>query len=431
MSALPEILVVETSHDVGSLTSVLTVFSAADFSIDDVRARSRTPRITIWELTVAAKGDVTLDEVAERIEALEAAHVVGRSNRILKRHRGGKVAMTARNPISSLEVLRDVYTPGVAHVCKAIAEDPSLAREYTYIHNAVAIVTNGTAILGLGDIGPVAGMPVMEGKAALFQELTDLSGIPVLLNAKDPDAVVEAVVAVSPSFGAIQLEDIGAPACFEIEEKLKERLDIPVMHDDQHGTAVVVLAALLSATKAYGVDLHRSVVGQIGLGAAGIGICSLLLEYGVGEVLGADLNAGAIARLEDLGGHGASLPDLMSRADIVIATTGVKGLIKPSMVKPGQVILALSNPDAEISPHDALEAGALCALDGKVANNVLGFPGIFRGALDASAKTITREMLLAAAHALSEMGGSENLLPDCLDRTVHARVADAVHAVAR
>ncbi len=431
MSAIPEILEVETSHQVGSLASVLTTFCQAGFSVDDVRAKSRNPMTTCWELTVTAKSEVTLAEVAARVEKLPIAHVVGLSNRILKRHRGGKIVMRSTEEITSLEVLRDVYTPGVAQVCRAIQQNPEAAREYTYISNTVAVITNGTAILGLGDIGPVAGMPVMEGKAALFQQLAGINGIPILMKCKDVATVVATIEAIAPSFGAIQLEDFAAPECFDIEIELKKRLNIPVMHDDQHGTAVVVLAALLSATKRYDIDLHHSVIGQIGLGAAGIGICSLLIDYGVKHVLGTDLSEMALQRLESLGGRRSTLQGVMAEADIVIATTGAKGLIKPEMVRKGQIILALSNPEPEIEPQVALARGAWCALDGKVANNVLGFPGIFRGALDARATHISREMLLAAAYALSEMGGRDELLPDCLDRTVHARVADAVHAVAR
>ncbi len=334
-------------------------------------------------------------------------------------------------PSASLQELRDIYTPGVARVCLAIQDDPTLVRRYTNIDRTVAIITNGTAILGLGDIGPVAGLPVMEGKAALMAKLSDLSGIPILIKEKDPQRLIEVIAAIAPSFGAIQLEDIAAPACFEVEEGLRRRLNQPVLHDDQHGTAVVTLAALESAVSRLGLDIRESIVGQIGLGAAGIGIARLLLAYGVRKLLGVDINQKAIDRLESLGGERSDLESIMKKADVIIATTGRPGLIKPDMVRKGQLILALSNPDPEIEPVDAIQRGAVFAADGKSINNVLGFPGLFRGVLDAGAKAFTDDMLFAAARAISNAAPAGELVPQPLDRRVHFAVAQAVCEAAR
>jgi malate dehydrogenase (oxaloacetate-decarboxylating) len=270
----------------------------------------------------------------------------------------------------------------------------------------------------------------MEGKAALMAKLGDLSGIPVLIDEKDAGRMIDTIAAIAPSFGAIQLEDVAAPACFEIEEALRKRLEIPVLHDDQHGTAVVTLAALLSAARRVGLDLHDCAVGHIGLGSAGIGIARLLMAYGARKVLGTDISEDAMQRLESLGGKRTDLAGLMSKADVVIATTGKRGLIKPEMVREGQLILALSNPDPEIEPVTALQRGAAFAADGKSINNVLGFPGLFRGALDARAKAFTEDMLFAAAQAISDAAPEGELVPAPLDRSVHDAVARAVFKAA-
>jgi malate dehydrogenase (oxaloacetate-decarboxylating) len=319
-----------------------------------------------------------------------------------------------------------VYTPGVAEVCLKIADDPALARLYTSICHLVAIVTDGTAVLGLGDIGPLAAMPVMEGKAMLMETLVGLSGVPILLNTKNPDEIVQAVSAIAPTFAAIQLEDISAPRCFEVEERLQSMLDIPVMHDDQHGTAVVSTAALRVASQRTGVDISRALIGNIGLGAAGNAIAKMIMNLTGKPVLGADLNEDAVERFVRDGGKKSTLQEIMAQCDIVIATTGVPNLIKPEMVRKGQGILALSNPNPEIDPGLALAQGAAFAADGKSVNNVLGFPGIFRGAVDANAPRITNEMLLAAVDVLVRMTPAGELMPNPLDKKVHLEVARAV-----
>lgn len=427
---IPEVLLLQSRHKAGSLARILAVLGDAGVRVEGLKAIHRDNLWTTWELTVEPDEGQPLDPVVQAIDALDNAHILGRSDRVFDRHRGGKLDVVSRLPIDTDEVLRDLYTPGVARVCLAIAEDPARARELTSLGKTVAIVTNGTAVLGLGAIGPVAGLPVMEGKAALLREFAGLSGVPILIESEDPETIVETVARIAPSFGAIQLEDISAPACFEIESALLERLDRPVMHDDQHGTAAVVLAALLAAAREAGLDLHRATVGQIGLGAAGLGICELLHAYGVRDLVGADLDEGALALFEARGGRRSDLAGVLAEADAVIATTGVPGLIPPESVRPGQVLLALGNPDPEIEPETARARGAAYAADGTGVNNVLGFPGIFRGALEAGARRITQPMLIAAAEALASMPAPSGLIPEPLDRTVHTQVAEAVRQVA-
>jgi malate dehydrogenase (oxaloacetate-decarboxylating) len=427
---IPEILLIESAHRPGSLASILNVIGEEDLVVEHLASLRREQDKTIWEITLEMGRDAG-ERLEARINALPNARVLGRSDRVFNRHRGGKIRTVSAIDIGSLQILRDVYTPGVARVCLAIRDDPGLAREYTSIGRTVAIVTNGTAVLGLGDIGALAGMPVMEGKAALMASLGGLSAVPILIEEKHPGRLIEIIAAIAPSFGAIQLEDIAAPACFEVEAALREMLPIPVLHDDQHGTAVVAMAAVRNAGRQAGQRLSQSTVGQIGLGAAGIGIARLLLSRGTRRILGADLNADARDRFASLGGEPADLSRVMAEADIVIATTGVRGLIRPEMVRPGQVILALSNPDPEIEPQAALEAGAAFAADGKSINNVLGFPGLFRGALEAGARRFTDEMLVAAAETIADLAKAHDLVPDPLDQAVHDAVAQAVADAAR
>jgi malate dehydrogenase (oxaloacetate-decarboxylating) len=425
---IPEILVIETLHKPGSLAKVLQVIADAGLTIEHLSALKRDQGRTLWEITVE------MDEEAdrslyERIGQLPIARFVGKSDRVFNRHRGGKIRTVASQPVTSMQMLRDVYTPGVARVCLAIRDNPDAAHEFTTLDRTVAIITNGTAVLGLGNIGPLAGLPVMEGKAALFADLVGINGVPILMTETAPARVVEIIAGIETSFGAIQLEDFAAPECFEIEQQLRQRLRKPVLHDDQHGTAVVTLAALINGTRNAGRDLRGSVVGQIGLGAAGNGIARLLFAYGVRDIIGTDLSRDAVARFEALGGRGVSLEPLMQRADIVVATTGVKGLIRPEWVRQGQMIFALSNPEPEIEPVLARERGAAFAADGKGINNLLAYPGLFKGALEARAPCFTDRMLMAGAEAIAAFAGDE-LVPDPLDRGLHDKVTEAVIAAA-
>jgi malate dehydrogenase (oxaloacetate-decarboxylating) len=326
--------------------------------------------------------------------------------------------------------VRDVYTPGVARVCSAIHEYPQLARKFTTIGRSVAIITNGSRVLGLGDIGPLASLPVMEGKALFYAQLVGINAVPILLDTKNVDEFVDTVVRIASGFGGIHLEDISTPDCFEIERRLIETLPQPVMHDDVHGTAVVTLGAAIVACRQAGIRLDDAVVGQIGLGAAGYGIASLIHDAGVKRVLATDPNPVAQEQARRRGIETVDLATLMRDSDVVVATSGKPGLIKPEMIRKGQVIFALTNPVPEIEPEAALAAGAGFAADGTSVNNVLGYPGIFRGALLAGAREINVEMKRAAAWALAGLTVESELIPEVLDLHVHETVAEAVRQAA-
>jgi malate dehydrogenase (oxaloacetate-decarboxylating) len=417
---------VRNSQKMGVLAKLLTAIAEVGGSTGSIELLTETSQTVMRDITVYAEDEAQLEKIITAMRNNEGTRVIEVLDRVLELHQKGKIAIRSRYPIESLTTLRRVYTPGVAEVCRKIAEDPSAARLYTSISHMVAIVTDGSAVLGLGDIGPLAAMPVMEGKAMLMETLVGLSGVPILLNTKDPDEIVNAVAAISPTFAAIQLEDISAPRCFEIEERLQAMLDIPVMHDDQHGTAVVSSAAVMVAAREANMDVNKAVIGQIGLGAAGQAIGQMMMRLTGNPVYGADLSQDALDRFEKHGGIKSSLKEIMAKCDIVIATTGAANLIKPEMVRKGQVILALSNPNPEIDPEVALENGAAFAADGKSVNNVLGFPGIFRGLVDSNAPRFTYEMLVAAAKTIAEMAPPGELVPSPLDKKVHRAVARAV-----
>ena len=421
---------VRNSQKKGVLARLLTAIAEAGGSIGSIVLLTETSQHTVRDITITVESEDSLDAVLEVMRENEGTKVLEVRDQVLELHQKGKIAVRSRYPIESLTTLRRVYTPGVAEVCTRIAKNPSEARLYTSISHMVAIVTDGTAVLGLGDIGPVAGMPVMEGKAMLMETLVGLSGIPILLNTKDTEEIIKTVAAIAPTFAAIQLEDISAPRCFEIEERLQAMLDIPVMHDDQHGTAVVTTAALMVATRETGTNLNKAVIGQIGLGAAGQAIGQMLMRLTGNPVYGADLSPEALDRFEKAGGIKSNLKEVMQKCDIVVGTTGAPNLIKPEMVRKGQIILALSNPNAEIDPDVAMENGAAFAADGKSVNNVLGFPGIFRGAVDSNAPHITQEMLLAAAETIADMTPPGEMVPNPLDKKVHHAVARAVAEMA-
>jgi malate dehydrogenase (oxaloacetate-decarboxylating) len=410
----------------GTLGRLLMAVGNAGGDVGEIRLLQDTPRASLREITIYTDDEAQMESVLLAIQANPGTRLLAVRDEVLELHQKGKIAIRSRYQIDSLYILRRVYTPGVAEVCLKIAQDPTLAWQYTAISHLVAIVTDGTAVLGLGDIGALAGMPVMEGKAMLMETLVGLSGIPILLDTTDPDRIVETVASIAPTFAAIQLEDISSPRCFEIEARLQERLQIPVMHDDQHGTAVVTTAALTSACRQSGIALEKAVIGQIGLGAAGFATARMLMKLTGSPILGADLSPEALQRLEAAGGQPSTLHQVMNEADIVIATTGAPGLIKPEMVRKGQVILALSNPTPEIEPAAALQAGAAFAADGKSVNNLLGFPGILRGAVDTHATRISQQMYLAAARTIADLTPPDELVPNPLDKQVHQAVARAV-----
>ncbi len=414
----------------GVLGEVAGAIGAVGGNIGDIRTVQRGTAHVVRDLDVTCVDLVMLDRVLDAVRALAHTRLLDVRDEVLRVHVGGKLRMAPRYPVTSLADLRRVYTPGVAQVCRLIAREPSAADRYTTIANTVAVVTDGTAVLGLGNIGPVAGMPVMEGKCALMAQLVNIEAVPILLEPGPPEQLVEAIVRIAPSFGAIQLEDIAAPACFTIAPRLQERLPIPVVHDDQHGTATVVLAAVTRAAQLVGRPLAGLRVGVVGLGAAGSAIAQLLTDVLERPVLGVGRTPDSLERLQHLGGVPVDLDQLMAQADVVIAVTAQPELIAPERVRPGQLIFALSNPIPEIVPELALAAGAAIAVDGSVVNNLLGFPGLFRGALDTRARRFTHGMFLAAADAIAANARGEELVPDPLDPEIHLAVARAVAAAA-
>lgn len=371
----------------------------------------------------------------------------------LKKHAewNGKIQIHCKAPITNKEELSIAYTPGVAEPCLAISKDESLAYTYTGKGNLVAVITDGTAVLGLGDIGPSASMPVMEGKCALFKTFAEIDAIPICINSKEPDEIIDTIYRISKSFGGINLEDISAPRCFEIEKRLIEQCDIPVFHDDQHGTAIITAAALLNACKVARKELGNLKIVISGAGAAGISIAKMLLRFHFGDIIlcgskgaiyeGAPYNNPAqeeIAQYTNKNGLQGSLASLLENADIFIGVSK-PGIVSKEMIETmakDPIVFALANPLPEIMPNEAIAAGASVVGTGRSdfpnqVNNVLAFPGIFRGALDARAKKITESMKEAAARAIASVIPEEDLrsdyvLPDPFDKRVALAVAEAV-----
>ncbi len=417
-------------HQAGQLATVATRISEIGGLIGDVRTITVARLEAIREITVELRDKEHADLLAAALNELSGVRVVWYHDRAFIAHVGGKIEMNARQPVTTNQEVRDVYTPGVARVASAIHEYPQLAQRFTMIGRSVAICTNGSRVLGLGDIGPLAAMPVMEGKSMFYSQLVDVTAVPILIDTRDVDEFVETVIRIAPGFGGIHLEDIATPGCFEIERRLIEALPQPVMHDDVHGTAVVTLAALIAACRQADIRLDEAVVGQIGLGAAGFGIATLIHDAGVKRVLASDPNKDAQDHARRRGIEIADISTLMREADVVVATSGRPGLIQPEMVRPGQVIFALTNPAPEIDPEAAIAAGAAFAADGTSINNVLGYPGIFHGALLARASEINLEMKRAAAWALAGLTVESELIPEVLDRKVHEVVTEAVREAA-
>jgi malate dehydrogenase (oxaloacetate-decarboxylating) len=384
----------------------------------------------------------------------EAARALREGDPVFDLHVGGKMEVAATVALNGPEDLSLAYTPGVARVCEAIAAEPALADEYTWVSNTVAVVTDGTAVLGLGDIGPLAAMPVMEGKAVLFKQFGGVDAVPICLDTKDADEIVETVARLAPSFGGINLEDISAPRCFDIEQRLQERLDIPVFHDDQHGTAVVALAALESALRLTGRTHARTRVVISGAGAAGVAVARILLAAGVRDLAVVDrrgvLHSSrgdltpvklSLARdTADLTGRTGTLADVLADADVYIGVSG--GSVPEEYVAtmaPDAVIFGLANPTPEVHPEIAHRHARVVATGRSdypnQINNVLAFPGIFRGAFDVRATAITEGMKLAAATALSDLVGEDlredYVIPSPFDPRVAPSVSAAVAQAAR
>lgn len=363
----------------------------------------------------------------------------------------GKLEICSRTPIKDSQDLSLAYTPGVAEPCREIYKDPSKAYLYTRKWNTVAVISDGTAVLGLGDIGPLASLPVMEGKSVLFKEFGDVDAFPIVLDTKDVDEIVDTIVRISPSLGGINLEDISAPRCFEIEKRLKEKLDIPVFHDDQHGTAIVVLSGIINALKIVNKKLENLKVVINGAGSAGTAICRLLLSSGVKNIVMCDINGiihkeadlqndalKELAQITNPNNETGSLSNAMKGADIFIGVSAPNIVSKEmvSSMNKDSILFAMANPTPEIFPEDALEAGALVVGTGRSdypnqINNVLAFPGVFRGALDVRAREINEEMKVAAAYAIANAISDDelrpdNIIPKAFDLNVQNLVAEAV-----
>jgi malate dehydrogenase (oxaloacetate-decarboxylating) len=368
-------------------------------------------------------------------------------------HEGGKISIVPTRSIDSIADLALTYTPGVARVSSAIAAEPELARRFTWAPRVIAVVSDGTAVLGLGDIGPVASLPVMEGKACLFKEFGGLDAVPIVLDTTDVDTIVETVAAMAPSFGGINLEDISAPRCFDIEARLRDRLSIPVMHDDQHGTAIVVLAALRNAAKVVGRELGDLRVVVAGAGAAGVACTKILLEAGIGDIAVADSKGILHTGRDDLtdikrwlventnrSGYAGTMIGALEGADVYLGLSG--GSVPESAIASmagNCIVFSLANPIPEVDPDMAARYAAVVATGrsdlANQINNVLAFPGIFRGAIDAGATAITEEMKLAAATAIADVVGDEvradYVVPSPMDDRVAQAVAAAVASCAR
>ncbi|MGX9670988.1 NAD(P)-dependent malic enzyme [Mycobacterium sp. HM-7] len=372
---------------------------------------------------------------------------------IFAAHEGGKLSVALNEPLDTQRALSIAYTPGVAQVSRAIAADATLAKKYTWANRLVAVVSDGSAVLGLGDIGPAASLPVMEGKSALFKTFGGLDSIPIVLDTKDPDEIVETLIRLRPTFGAVNLEDISAPRCFEIERRVIEALDCPVMHDDQHGTAIVVLAALMGATKVLERDMHDLKVVVSGAGAAGVACTNIMLASGIRDIVVLDSKGVVHSGREDLNSFKAELAgrtnprgvtggvaEALDGADVFLGVSA--GLVPEELIAtmaPGGIVFALSNPDPEIHPDAARKYAAVVATGRSdfpnQINNVLAFPGVFRGALDAGARRITEAMKVAAAEAIFSVVGDDlsvdYIVPSALDPRVGPAVAAAVAAASQ
>jgi malate dehydrogenase (oxaloacetate-decarboxylating) len=451
---------VEIEHRPGMLGRVASAIGEAGGTIGAVDLVTVDDVHTVRDITVATSDSGQWGAIRNAIDAVSGAHVLDATDRTFMLHVGGKIQLQNKALLKTRDDLSMAYTPGVARVCEAIAEDPDKAFQYTIKRNSVAVVSDGTAVLGLGDIGPRAAMPVMEGKAMLFKEFANVDAYPICLDTKDPDEIVATVQAIAPGFGGINLEDISAPRCFEIEERLIEALDIPVFHDDQHGTAVVVLAALLNAIKLTDRRMKDLRVLVIGLGAAGIAVTKILMAAGVHDIVGCD-SRGAVHRERadyldgslngakrwfaehtNPDGRSGSPADVLDGADLLIGLSGARVLPPDALrrMAPDPIVFAMANPNPEVTPEEAAGQVRIMATGRSdypnQINNVLCFPGIFRGALDVRAPRITEAMKMAAADAIAGIVGADELredyiIPSVFNRDVAPAVAEAVARCAR
>ncbi len=435
----------------GFLGKVTSTIGKEGGNIGNIDTVSADPDFITRKITVNVIDEQQGQKLVEALNHLQGAEVISVSDVILNFHRKGKISLTPKMKIRSLADLGVVYTPGVARVCEVIKQNPQKARDYTIVQNTVAIVTDGTAVLGLGDIGPLAAMPVMEGKAVLFKEFANIDAFPICLATKEVDRIVETVENISPGFGGINLEDISAPRCFEVEARLKERLNIPVFHDDQHGTAVVVLAGLINSLKIVGKETGEIRMVVNGAGAAGLAIAGILAAVGVGQIIVCD-SKGVIyqGRKEGMNRYKqqiaektnperikGGLANALKGSDVFIGVS-IPGALTLRMIRtmaPDPVVFALANPEPEIAPEKAENVARIVATGRSdyhnQINNVLCFPGMFRGALDVEAIEINMEMKLKAAYAIagtiSEDQLSEDyIIPSVFDPNVVPRVAQAV-----
>lgn len=444
------ILRLEIDKSLAHFGGILSSISAAGGDIVAIDVIKVSKQRTVRDITVNVYDQAHAQQVVDVVSRLAGVKLINVSDRTFLVHLGGKLEVQPKMPIKNREELSRVYTPGVARVCQAIAEDPSKAFSLTIKRNTVAVVSDGSAVLGLGDVGPYAAMPVMEGKAMLFKQLAGVDAFPICLDTKDTEEIIRIVKAIAPAFGGINLEDISAPRCFEIEERLKEELDIPVFHDDQHGTAVVMLAGLLNALKLVGKRLDEIKVVVCGIGAAGTACTKMLLSAGVQNIIGVDRD-GAIVRGKRYDNPmwnwyaertnpdnvSGSLSDVIEGADVFIGVSA-PGVLKVEDIKKmarDPIVFAMANPIPEIDPEEAepyvrVLATGRSDLPNQI-NNVLCFPGIFRGALDCRAREINEEMKLAAAKAIASVVSDEELneyyiIPSVFNTKVVERVREAV-----
>jgi len=439
---------IEMERGPGSLGRVATAIGATGGAIGSIEVIEAGQANAVRDVIVDCTGPDAAADIVQALEALGNVKLLEVTDRTLELHKGGKLFTGLAAELKTRDDLSMAYTPGVARVCSAIAEDPSKAFEYTIKHNTVAVVTDGSAVLGLGDIGPEAAMPVMEGKAALFKAFGGVDAFPICLDTKDPDEIVDIVKAIAPGFGGINLEDISSPRCFEIEERLVNELDIPVFHDDQHGTAIVVLAALINACRLTGRRIEDLNATMVGAGAAGIAVAKILMNAGIKSIVACD-RGGAIHSGRDglnsekqwladhtnAEGRQGSLVDVLEGADLFIGLSG-PGVIQASdlaRMNNDPFVFAMANPTPEVKPEDAAEYVSVLATGRSdypnQINNVLAFPGIFRGAFDVRAPKITEEMKMAAAEGIASVVSDEELRPDYIIPSVFND--DVCPAVAR